>query len=129
MEWVLAFLIRFYRKCHIYRYSDPYKDGCDLPAVVPQSATIACSRGLIFFGDESGAIHVLNETYSSNSFIAHNGPVHQVQAVTQRDILVSIGSVVDQQKIELKVWSIEPDFANDASHQVQARLLYFIRTT
>ena len=118
LNWIFGPLLTF--SCDLFngpKFHYPNKDGCDLPAVVPQSATIACSRGLIFFGDESGAIHVLNETYSSNSFIAHNGPVHQVQAVTQRDILVSIGGVADQQKIELKVWSIEPDFANDASHQ------------
>ena len=91
---------------------------------MPQSATFACSRGLVYFGDETGAIHVVNETYQSNSFIAHTGTVYQVQAVSQRDILVSIGSSTND-KIELKVWSIEPTFALDASNQVIGKLITF----
>ena len=97
-------------------------DGCSLPAVVPQSATFACSRALVFFGDETGTVHVMDESYGSNAFIAHGGAVHQVQAVAQRDILVSIGSSANNDKIELKVWSIEPSFAQDAQHQ--PRLLH-----
>ena len=75
---------------------------------------MTCSRGLLYLSDETGNVHVLDEKYQMNSFIAHSGVIYKIESSNRHDILVTIGTNENNQTV-LKIWSISPNFPSDST--------------
>jgi hypothetical protein len=68
----------------------------------------------LYLSDETGNVHVLDEKYQMNSFIAHSGVIYKIESSNRHDILVTIGTNENNQTV-LKIWSISPNFLLDST--------------
>ena len=84
-----------------------------LPSVSAADCAIDAARGLIFIGEESGAVNVINGSYSSNLYFAHEGTVSHIYASPFKDIFVTVG--INENQPTFKVWYYNPAFIDDAS--------------
>lgn len=85
-----------------------------LPSIESGQCALASAKGLLFIGEKSGAIHLLNSSYQSNLYRAHEGQVFQIYASPSKDIFVSVG--LDDNQHFLKIWTYDEKFAEDGSN-------------
>jgi len=55
-----------------------------LPSVSATDSAIDAARGLIFIGEDSGAVNIINSAYTSNVFFAHEGSVGKIATLKIR---------------------------------------------